>query len=213
MKSKQLILGYRLLVVLLAFIGVLNSLMGRNTLETLIFFTIQSNLLGLIIMSLMVYYGLKGKSVHEKAPILFTFKHIITMNLLITFLGFHFLLRPTLIGNDPTGYLTSIENILNHYVVPIMFIIDYLVFDEKGTLTLKKIPLFLIYPYGYLVFVIIRAEIGGMLETVDSRYPYFFVDLDYLGFGIVYYVLGMTLFFSFMALLFSLYDQRFKTMK
>lgn len=212
MKNKKLMIGFRLLIVLLAIIGVLNSLIGRNVFETLIYFTIQSNILGLLIMSVTVYFVFKGKIIHKEAPLLLTFKHIITMNLLITFLGFHFLLRPTLIGNDPTNYLTSIENILNHYVVPILFIIDYILFDEKGTLTLKKIPLFLVYPYSYLIFVIIRAELGGMLETVDSRYPYFFVDLDLLGFDIIYYVLGMTLFFGFMAYLFSLFDARVKKM-
>jgi hypothetical protein len=208
MSKHTVALIYRILLAVVALTGIIFNLIGRDILETFIFFTIQSNTLALIIITVNLVFMIKKKAMHEKAPILLTIKAIITMNLLITFIGFHFLLRPTMIGDDPDGYLTSVENILLHYVVPIMMIIDYLIFDPKGYLTIKKVPLFLIYPYAYLIFAIVRATFGGVIEAVGSRYPYFFLDVDYLGFGIIYYVLGMTVFFGLLGVIFTLIDKR-----
>ncbi|MFW5865065.1 MAG: Pr6Pr family membrane protein [Candidatus Izemoplasmataceae bacterium] len=208
MIRQKFLVTYRFLLVFIVLTGLIFNFIGRNLIETMVFFTIQSNLLALIILSIQGYFLFKGKRMYQEYPILLTIKHIIMMNLIITFLGFHFLLRRTLL-DDPSGYLTSVENILLHYLVPILFVFDYLFFDKKRHLSLKSIPLFLIYPYAYLLFVIIRAELGGILLTVNSRYPYFFLDIDTLGFNMIFYVLAMTIFFTFMAFLLFKIDQIF----
>lgn len=79
-----------------------------------------------------------------------------------------------------------ISNILLHYVVPICTVIDWLVFDEKGWFSVRTALLWLLAPLGYFVFVMNAVALGAQLGPYGARYPYFFLDVDELGFWTVF---------------------------
>ena len=104
-------------------------------------------------------------------------KGAITLAITITFLIYHFLLSSSdfAMSEPYKGYFIS--SILLHYIIPIMVIIDFIIFDKKGVYTKKDPFIWLLIPSVYFIFSIIRASIGDPFSD-GSRYPYFFIDID-----------------------------------
>jgi hypothetical protein len=81
---------------------------------------------------------------------------------------------------DVLGY----SDLLVHYVVPLMMLLDFVLFDcpiaLKKTTPLKWIAI----PGIYWVYTVIYALLGGryVIGESVSRYPYFFMDFEELGF-------------------------------
>lgn len=67
-----------------------------------------------------------------------------------------------------------VADILLHYVMPVLFVIDWLFFVPKGTLKLKDTPAWLAYPIVYLVWTFIHGAASGF-------YPYPFLNNNELG--------------------------------
>jgi hypothetical protein len=70
---------------------------------------------------------------------------------------------------EPQGLQLLVDESL-HSVIPSLFIIFWLVFVPKGGLQWKAVPAWLIYPFVYTLFVLIRGLLSGF-------YPYPFIDL------------------------------------
>jgi hypothetical protein len=114
-------------------------------------------------------------------------KGAVTLAITITFVIFHFVLRPILFTmgsatNSPFaegGYFLSTSNFLVHYATPIMTLADWLLFTPKGEWR-KLDPLkWLGVPLAYFIFSLIRAPFAHFAD--GSRYPYFFIDVDRYG--------------------------------
>lgn len=70
---------------------------------------------------------------------------------------------------QPTGWLFVADATL-HYVAPVCFVMWWLAFGRSGASRVADIPRWLVYPFVYLAFVMLR---GAIL----SQYPYPFLDL------------------------------------
>ena len=66
-------------------------------------------------------------------------------------------------------------NEILHLIIPLLFIILWLVFIPKGKLPLKSVLAWLLYPLVYLVFILIRGNFS-------SFYPYPFIDVNNIGY-------------------------------
>jgi hypothetical protein len=105
------------------------------------------------------------------------------MCITLTLLIFHFLLRPTLFSmSDGASYVSSPANIIVHYVVPLMVLTDWLLFDRKGMFKKTDPLVWTIIPWAYFAFSLVRAQFAAFSNS-DSRYPYFFIDIDKYGVG------------------------------
>jgi hypothetical protein len=62
-----------------------------------------------------------------------------------------------------------------------MTILDWLLFDQKSSFRWFDPIMWLSLPLTYFTFIIIRAKIGGVIAIVKSSYPYFFIDVDLIG--------------------------------
>ncbi len=67
---------------------------------------------------------------------------------------------------------------LLHVIVPFLYIFYWLFLLPKNGLAWKQLPGWLLFPMGYLVYIIIRGTLSGF-------YPYFFVDVKSFGFATV----------------------------
>ena len=76
---------------------------------------------------------------------------------------------------QPTG-VSAVTNIIHHYVVPAGFAILWWRVVPRGVLRWLDLPRVVAYPFGYLVYVLLRGEVTG-------HYPYFFFDVPKIGYA------------------------------
>ncbi len=179
--------GYRILLIglccyaILAYSGVLQ---GRFSGEVFSFFTILSVLLALLYFSALVIMSPGKRSAAEGGlrRTLAHFKGGVTLAVTITMTVYHFLLARVIF--EMVGYKPfSPNDIIVHYAIPLMVILDWLLFDPKPAYGPTDPLVWLGIPLAYFVFAVLRAQLGGELRGVNSRYPYFFMDIDALGLG------------------------------
>ena len=91
---------------------------------------------------------------------------------------------------------SATTNTLLHTVVPVLYVIDWLVFATKRRMTYSAIPYWLIYPAAYGVWAVGTGYIAG-------AYPYPFLDMSELGLsGVAISMVGFVALFSIGAALF-----------
>ncbi|HTD99195.1 MAG TPA: Pr6Pr family membrane protein [Mucilaginibacter sp.] len=102
---------------------------------------------------------------------------------------------------SPQGLQRVVDELL-HLIIPILYIIFWLIFVPKGGLKWKNVFPLLVYPLVYLCVILIRGAMSGW-------YPYPFVDVNQLGYGKALLNSGMiTIAFIIIALLFVLIDSK-----
>jgi hypothetical protein len=79
-----------------------------------------------------------------------------------------------------------------HYVTPALFLLDWLLFTQKGSLTWRSALPWLLFPLAYGVYSLVRGPFSGF-------YPYPFLDVGHLGLAKV--LANMALMSAFFALL------------
>ncbi|MBC7743561.1 MAG: Pr6Pr family membrane protein [Flavobacterium sp.] len=75
----------------------------------------------------------------------------------------------------PTGLQKIIDEFL-HSVIPVVFLLHWFLFVHKVTLKWHYAILWLVYPFAYVIFILIRGRFSNF-------YPYPFVDVKNLGYN------------------------------
>ena len=164
---------YKLIIIILGLFAVISGLITADKkidIETLYYFTYQSNILVIVYFIIDIIYLIKKQKIFMPR-----LKGTITMSITVTFLIYHFLL-----SGGYENRADIIRSTILHYVVPIMTILDYILFDKKGIYKNIDPILWLIIPLIYFLFIFIRAKLGGELSN-GSYYPYFFIDINKYG--------------------------------
>lgn len=105
---------------------------------------------------------------------LHNFKFMTTVMILVTFLVYCILL-----GNPfSADFWRNIGNLSYHVAAPILFILDYFLFEEKKTVSIFAPLLSVIIPLVYVCYVLI---LGAAIPNFE--YPYFFLDVNSKGYG------------------------------
>ena len=127
------------------------TFMGDN--KALYYFTVQSNItiIGITIVFLVDTIRQLFKKESFINQVLLKIKYVFTIAITITFLVFTVLLAPTL-GIE---YLLSYNNFSLHFIVPILAIVDFLLFDVYIKLTKFNCLLGLAMPVYYLFFFLL----------------------------------------------------------
>jgi len=143
------------------------------------FFTVQSNIFIIAMALIFLINGivlLITKKSFINQTLLFI-KYVATIAITVTFLVFFTMLAP-LMGVD---YLLSFNNFSLHAIVPILAIIDFIIFDTDINLTYSNSLLATISPISYVIFVYVGA-IFKLQYGDNLYYPYFFLDFEKNGF-------------------------------
>ncbi|MBN2504405.1 MAG: Pr6Pr family membrane protein [Bacilli bacterium] len=189
--KKQL---FRLVFAIIALMGiVLNLLYHDSVMQTLAYYTLQSNI---VVFILIVYLLLRKAEMNEFAIRL---KFIATCGIFVTFVVYNFVLYPSLIVAEDYD-VPLVNDLLVHTITPLLMLLDFALFDPKGYLKAKHIFYALTMPVGYFIFSQIYAISGGTFDFFDStsRYAYFFLDVDSLGWPkVLLYIIGISLFTCF----------------
>ncbi|PJJ84602.1 Pr6Pr family membrane protein [Mucilaginibacter auburnensis] len=180
MKSKVQ-LAYAALLALIIWIGIIlqfyisipdylekGRTLGGAIVQLLSYFTIQTNLLLALLLSLLV---LKPQS---KLGRFFAAPHVIgamAAYIIIVGLVYHFMLRTQF---HPVGLFKTTSDIF-HILSPIAFVLFWLFLVKKTRIKWINVLLWLVYPLFYTIYVLIRG-------AFTSYYPYNFLEVSTLGF-------------------------------
>ncbi|MDD3113201.1 MAG: Pr6Pr family membrane protein [Candidatus Izemoplasmatales bacterium] len=175
---KWIRLTFRLILIIGCLSGVLmNILFQKNLIRSLSYFTVQSNLFVLAIITIETL---------RKAPpgkLFMMVKTGVLMAIMTTFVIYHLVLWPTLSVTPEYDFPFHID-FLVHTFTPIMMLVDYFLFSPKGLLRTREIWAVLVIPVLYLLYINLYAALGGTFEFAGeiNRYPYYFLDIDRIGF-------------------------------
>ena len=213
-KNRAAALIYRCLILAACSVGLALNLFIRQSRfdsESLIYYTNLSNLLCFLYFvpltaRMAIHYRDGTKNVVTLFP---RIKGAFTLMITVTILVYHFLLAGGKMPMyDGIHFQRWLANTLLHYVAPAMVILDWILFDPKRVFH-KLDPLFwLIIPLLYALFTIIRAEIGGEMGSKGSRFPYFFLDVDAIGWsGMLVYAGAIAVVFTALGYVMLLLDR------
>lgn len=189
----------------LAIIGLLNSLgyFSADFNENFyVYYTNLSNYICMGVMFVSLYRTIKKANQKEDgfcetAP---TFNFMCVIMIMVTFFVYNILLADE---NTVVQYFTSQSNMIMHVILPIMFILNWVLFYKHDSLKWYQPLLSVIMPIMYVAFILIRASILKGAENVEL-YPYFFLNVDELGRN-GFFVWIAVLFAVFVALGYLLY--------
>lgn len=186
--------------------------------KQLVYFTNQTNLFILILFSILTIGQIVDLIIKKKKG--HPFNIFMPLQLaLVFYISITFLVYWTMLswqgfemgGDNPSlKVLMQFANYTVHGIVPLLAILDWILFSKHGVIKYRYGFIWLSYIYVYLIFILIRAQVGGPLSTKPtiSYYPYPFIDLDAIGplyFTLV--VIGLSLGFLGLGLLFIFLDK------
>ena len=149
------------------------------------FFTILTNTLVALCFTMLL---LKPESVLGKFFSRSKILAAITVYIVIVGIVYNVILRSIW---NPEG-LQLVADELLHSVMPVWFILFWLLFAPKAELQWGNVFPWLIYPFVYTLFIFFRGALSGF-------YPYPFIDANALGYGKVLFN-SIILFFAFLLL-------------
>lgn len=95
---------------------------------------------------------------------------------------------------DPQGLQQIVDELL-HTVVPVLMLVYWLLFAGKNQLQWTNIFKWLIYPFAYIIYILIRGSLSGF-------YPYPFINTEHLGLNrVLVNSVGIALVFTVISLL------------
>lgn len=131
-------------------------------------------------------------------------KGAVVLAIAVTGLVYHFMLS----GSFEMQGTMAVSNILLHYVVPVMAVTDWLLFDTKGRYSWKHPLFWVLPPVVYFLWAAVRVAGGATLGYGGNRYPYPFLDADTLGWGrVMINVSVLLLFFIVLGYVFYAIDR------
>lgn len=145
--------------------------------DPFLYYTSLSNMICIGFTLLCLFHQLcKGKEGRDFAP---RPKFALTVMILITAIVYNLLLNKY---TSLAAYFTATKNGLYHLLLPAAFFLDWLIFYEHGRIKARD-PLFAVgIPLLYVIYILLRAAIvrtNGIY--VRTLYPYFFLNVDRLG--------------------------------
>ena len=147
----------------------------------LLYYTVLSNLLVVIFTG---YLLLKMRSGGDswQSPGILRLKGGVTMSIMITCVIYHFMLAPL------TTDFYRLENFLCHYIVPLWFLADTIIFDKSRQYKWFDPMLWTSLPLLYMGFAILNGLVLKMNipNAKDNPFPYFFLNANKYGWAFVF---------------------------
>lgn len=186
MTKKRISLCYKILVILSLLIGIIINLKNTSSIISLLsYYTLQSNIICLIAFLCYLVSEIRGKK--YKSDIYYLIKGAIVIAIIITALVYRFALAPN--GFEMTSLATAIDNkkianFLVHTLSPILVVLDYFIFDEKGKFKFYYPIIWLVIPLNYILYVYTYSSHGGTFYSIGGsrQFAYFFLDYNAIGY-------------------------------
>ena len=177
----KIIFFSRSFMFLAAFTGVYLEITKRGGLGMLLYYTVLSNLLVMIFTGYLLW-KMRCEGDYWQSSSLLRLKGGITMSIMITCVIYHFMLAPL------TKDFYRLENFLCHYIVPLWFLVDTIIFDKSRQYKWFDPIVWTVLPLLYMGFAILNGFVLKMdvPNAKDSPFPYFFLNATKHGWGFVF---------------------------
>ena len=142
------------------------------------YYTMQTNLFVAIWLTLAIIFHFKPDKL---AKIKGTIKGGLTIYIFITFVIFAIMLSD---DYNPDKIISIFTNITSHYVIPILFFIDWMFTEKTVQYKWRNLGFWLIYPFLYLILSIVHG-------TITGKYLYPFLDIPTMGLGKYFLAIGI----------------------
>ena len=177
----KIIFFSRVFMFLAAFTGVYLEITKHGGLGMLLYYTVLSNLLVMIFTGYLLW-KMRREGDHWQSSSILRFKGGVTMSIMITCVIYHFMLAP--LATD----FYRLENFLCHYIVPLWFLADTLLFDKSRQYKWFDPIAWTVLPLLYMGFAILNGLVLKMNipNSKDNPFPYFFLNANKYGWGFVF---------------------------
>ncbi|MDR0396784.1 MAG: Pr6Pr family membrane protein [Oscillospiraceae bacterium] len=206
-RNRVISLIYKAIVVAVSLTGLLTlfGFPGMFMLGAMKYFTTLSNVLCLLFFAaafIHTFIQLFTLGAHGTSTLLPRLKGSITIAITVTLLIYQLLLSET-----PFSMNGRSGDFIVHFLTPVLVILDWLLFDEKGRCTFLDPLVWTIIPLLYVAFALLAAPLG-LTYYSGGRYPYFFMDIDAIGGRSVFaYIAAITVSFLVLSYLVVLLDR------
>ena len=181
LQNKRIIFYSRVLLFIAAFLGVYLEITKHGGFGMLLYYTVLSNLL-VTLFTAYLLLKMRGDDNSWQNPGILRLKGGVTMSIMITCVIYHFMLAP--IATD----FYRLENFLCHYIVPLWFLADTLLFDKNRQYKWFDPIVWTVLPLLYMGFAILNGLVLKMNipNAKDNPFPYFFLNANKYGWGFVF---------------------------
>ena len=142
---------------------------GESVIRFFSYFTILTNTLVACYFLSQAFISERDSLWHQPGTLT-----AITVYIIVVGLVYQIVLRPIW---DPQGLARLVDELL-HSVNPILVLVFWWYYEEKSKVEWSQVPYWLLYPFFYLVYILLRGHFSGF-------YPYPFVNVTELGFPMV----------------------------
>jgi len=157
------------------------------------FFTVQSNVLCLIVSAQLVRDPQRDGSVWRAVRL------AALVGITVTGIVYSTVLARI---HEPHGWEQVLNNALFHYVTPAMAVLGWWMFGPRPRIDARTLRRAALWPLAWVAYTLVHGEVSGW-------YPYPFVDAATHGYGrVVVNLLGVLAVFALVAFLFLLGDRR-----
>lgn len=173
---------YRFILLSLGIIGIVANVWNKSSgfmPQTFLYYTTQTNIFCVLILLYMILKEFVFKK--DFSGGIYKLKALAMIAITITFLTYAFILLPAIQELEDPGYnILGFNDLIVHFIVPIGFFVDYLLFDQKGIQTWRIPLLSVIYLLIYGIVTFIYAKAGTPFAS-GQMYPYEFINIDTQG--------------------------------
>lgn len=167
---------FKILILIVCGLGLyLNFKIGPFN-KMILYFTVQSNLLCFIFYLVVLLLKIKGKL--KKSNTYYIFKGMVTMSITITMVVYWLLI------SSSNGLWIYKDHMLEcrfvHLYTPILIILDYIIFGEKGKLKKSYPFIWSLVLILYTFFCVVYSYFGGTFINGASC-PYLYMDINEFG--------------------------------
>ena len=209
---------FRVIAFIIAVAGLLAMLgafRGEIHLEALAFYTMQSNILAIVLFGMLIVRTIIGLRENKdgNAGYFARFEMVCTINILLTLVVFWTLLAPTLFSMPGEYSMWSFDNLAVHAITPLLCLVDYILFTQPGHLKYRDVYYVCIFPIAYLIGTSIAGLLGYvfMISPTDGKpmhFPYFFYDFERIGVLAFAFIGAMIVFFLIIGHIFYYFDRK-----
>lgn len=161
------------------------------------FFTVQSNIFCFIVMTILIIKELTG---HDTTKHVFIyFKGMATAAILCTGYVYHFAESINIYSIEDTGIIgIPAMDLFAHYIVPLMFVLDWILFQKKGLFRRHYVVTWMAFPVFYFICFLTRCWCNGKEAFLRvPKFPYNFMDYETLGTWTFLKYIGLIVSFMF----------------
>lgn len=161
---------FKILIVIISFIGILFHFIEFRDLKILLYYTLLSNLFVLIFYAVTIIIDIKKNDKYHLT------KGLMLLSITCTMMIYYF----TLSSNENIYVGHTFLCSLVHIIVPLLVILDCLFFEDKRKLKYKYVFYWIIPLFMYFIFILIFASLGGTFFN-GQGYPYDFLNVSKYG--------------------------------